>query len=112
LSDPLVWIKSHRAAFEQALRPAIAGSLAFGITRLFDLPQGLWAAVTAVIVVQGSVDASIKAAVDRFSGTAVEALSGVVITVAIPRTSVQYLRKPPDRDLDCPRRRENREKEN
>lgn len=85
------WIRSHRSAFEQALRLAIAGSVAFAVTKLLDLPQGLWAAVTAVIVVQGSVGASIKAAVDRFCGTAVGAIYGMVIAVAVPHTSFPYL---------------------
>jgi uncharacterized membrane protein YccC len=62
-------IGAHAAELKLALRVTIAGTLAFAVTRFFDLPQGYWAVITAVVVMQASVGGSLKAAVERFTGT-------------------------------------------
>jgi uncharacterized membrane protein YccC len=84
----LDWLYAHRSGLKQALRLTLAGTVAFAVTKLFALPQGLWAAVTAVIVMQGSVGASLKAAVDRFWGTLVGAFYGMTVAVLLPHASL------------------------
>ncbi len=81
----------RQAEMKLALRVTIAGTLAFAITQAFDLPQGYWAAITAVVVMQTSVGGSLKAAIDRFSGTLAGAIYGAIIAAAIPHSSAASL---------------------
>jgi uncharacterized membrane protein YccC len=77
----------RQAEMKLALRVTIAGTLAFAITRALDLPQGYWAAITAVVVMQTSVGGSLKAALDRFSGTLAGAAYGGIIAALLPHSS-------------------------
>jgi len=70
-----------------ALRVTIAAALAYAVTRIFDLPQGYWAVITAVVVVQASVGGSLKAAVERFSGTLAGAVYGGLVAAVMPHGS-------------------------
>jgi uncharacterized membrane protein YccC len=80
-------ITGRQAEMKLALRVTIAGALAFAITKAFSLPQGYWAAITAVVVMQTSVGGSLKAAIDRFSGTLAGAVYGGAIAALLPQTS-------------------------
>jgi uncharacterized membrane protein YccC len=84
----LRWIEqtagTRQAELKLAVRVTIAGTLAFAITRAFNMAQGYWAVITAVIVMQASVGASLKAAVERFSGTLAGAVYGGAVTALIP----------------------------
>jgi uncharacterized membrane protein YccC len=70
-----------------ALRVTIAGTLAYGVTKVFDLPQGYWAVITAVVVMQASVGGSLKAAIERFTGTLAGAVYGGLIAAFVPHGS-------------------------
>lgn len=70
-----------------ALRVTIAGTLAFAITKAFNLPQGYWAAITAVVITQASVGGSLKAAIERFMGTLAGAVYGGIIAAVVPHGS-------------------------
>lgn len=92
------WIKpasdrvgARAAELKLALRVTIAGTLAFAVTRFFDMPQGYWAVITAVVVMQASVGGSLKAAVERFSGTLAGAIYGGVIAAFLPHGSALTL---------------------
>ena len=80
-------IGARRAELKLALRVTAAGTLAYIVTKAFDLPQGYWAVITAVVVVQGSVGGSLKAAIERFSGTLAGAIYGGVIAAFVPHGS-------------------------
>lgn len=84
-------IGARQAELRLALRVTIAGALAFAITRALDLPQGYWAAITAVVVMQASVGASLKAAIERFSGTVAGAIYGGLVSAFIPHDSALSL---------------------
>jgi uncharacterized membrane protein YccC len=84
-------VRSRQAELKLALRVTIAGTLAYAVTKVLDLPQGYWAVITAVIVMQASVGGSLKAAVDRFSGTLAGAFYGGVIAAFIPHGSAPGL---------------------
>jgi uncharacterized membrane protein YccC len=51
---------------------------------VLNLPQGYWAVFTAVLVVQGSVGGSWKAAVDRLVGTVLGAVYGGAVATFVP----------------------------
>lgn len=80
-------IGARQAEVKLALRVTIAGTLAFAITKALNLPQGYWAAITAVVIMQASVGGSLKAAIERFMGTLAGAVYGAVIAAFIPHSS-------------------------
>lgn len=62
----------------QAVQTATAGVLAMYLSRYLGLPEGYWAAITAVIVLQASLGAALKESWVRVAATAIGA------AVAIP----------------------------
>jgi len=80
-------IGARQAEMKLALRVTIAGTLAFAITKFFNLPQGYWAAITAVVVTQASVGGSLKAAIERFMGTLAGAVYGGMIAAFVPHSA-------------------------
>ncbi|WP_230532150.1 FUSC family protein [Microvirga roseola] len=84
-------IGGRQAEMKLALRVTIAGAVAFAITRALDLPQGYWAAITAVIVMQASIGGSLKAALDRFAGTLAGAIYGGAVAAMIPHSTAMDL---------------------
>src|SRR5277367_4362000 len=70
---------SRWAALEgakQAVKTAVAGLISLYITNFFRLPEGYWAAITALIVMQSNVGATLSASRTRLAGTAVGAIVG------------------------------------
>jgi uncharacterized membrane protein YccC len=61
---------------KQAVKTAVAGLVSLYVTYLFHLPQGYWAAISALIVMQSNVGATLAASRTRLAGTAVGALVG------------------------------------
>lgn len=80
-------IGARPAELKLALRVTIAGTLAYFVTKILDLPQGYWAVITAVVVMQASVGGSLKAAIERFSGTLAGAIYGGLIAAFVPHSS-------------------------
>jgi uncharacterized membrane protein YccC len=72
--------------WKAGLRTAVAGGLAFAIAQIFNLPQGYWAVLTAIVIMQTRVGASLKAAADRVLGTLVGAAFGFVVAMLTPVT--------------------------
>jgi uncharacterized membrane protein YccC len=61
---------------KQATKTAIAGVISLYLTNLFHLPEGYWAAISALIVMQSNVGATLSASRTRLAGTAVGAIVG------------------------------------
>lgn len=87
LGNPLAFFRAHVAELRHALRVVIAVVAAFAVVKLFGLPQGWWAVITALLVVQTSVGGSLKAALDRLWGTMAGAFYGALVAIAIPHAS-------------------------
>jgi uncharacterized membrane protein YccC len=77
-------LSRHRPEAVQALRMTVSSLAAFGLASAFGLPQGFWAVVSALIVTQGNVGGSLKAAFDRFAGSVCGAVYGGAVAFAIP----------------------------
>src|SRR5579862_6709310 len=60
----------------QAIKTAVAGVISLYVTNLFHLPEGYWAAISAFIVMQSNVGATVAASRTRLAGTAVGAVIG------------------------------------
>ncbi|WP_162918193.1 FUSC family protein [Taklimakanibacter deserti] len=87
IQTPLTFFRQHIAELRHALRVVTAVIAAFVVVRLLGMPQGWWAVITAVLVVQTSVGGSLKAALDRLLGTIAGALCGAAVAVAIPHVT-------------------------
>lgn len=79
------------AAWRQGLRMTVAAILAYLVTAWFALPEGYWAVITCLIVIQGSLGATLSAGISRVHGTIVGALLGLAgafaqLRLALPAT--------------------------
>jgi len=79
----MTWFRNHRPQLRLALRITVAGLLAYVLCPLFGLAQSYPAVLTAVIVMQASVGASLKAMMDRFLGSLGGALWAVGALLAL-----------------------------
>jgi hypothetical protein len=77
------WFRNYYAQFRLALRITLAGMLGYFLCRLLGLSQTYQAVLTAVIVMQGSVGASLKAVMDRFFGSLGGALWAILVVYAL-----------------------------
>ena len=69
---------ARQCGLRHALRTAVAAVATLALVTALALPQGYWAVVTAVIVMQANLGGSIRAAWSRLAGTAVGASSGAL----------------------------------
>src|SRR6266567_501885 len=84
MSEPISAL-STTEAFIYTCKAAVAAALAILLCELFKLPWGVWAAVSALIVIQPSLHPSLRASVVRvvanliaaFVGGALHAIIGV-----------------------------------
>ena len=84
MTDALGFLTRNRARLLLALRMLIAAILAYGLSIALGLPQGYWAVLTTIIVIQASIGGSLKAALDRLVGSICGALVGAVIALLLP----------------------------
>lgn len=70
-----------RGVIIQSVRTAIAGVASLYAARLCRLPEDYWASITALIVMQSNVGATLSASWTRLAGTAVGAIVGAVFIV-------------------------------
>ena len=80
----VTWLRSHRAQLKLAVRMTVASLAAYALCRLLGLSQSYPAVLTAVIVMQGSVGASLKAMLDRRVGSLGGAVWGVAVLLVLP----------------------------
>ncbi len=67
-----------RLSLQQGIRTALASVLAYWIAGLLHLPGGYWAAISAIVVMQSEVGATVLASRDRLAGTAMGAVVGLL----------------------------------
>ena len=79
----MTWIRNHRAQLRLGLRITVAGLVSYVLCPLLGLTQTYPAVLTAVIVMQASVGASLKAVMDRFVGSLGGALWAVGVLLAL-----------------------------
>ncbi|MDI4666517.1 FUSC family protein [Xanthobacter autotrophicus] len=74
--------------FKLGLRAALAGLVAYGLATGLALPNGYWAVLTAVLVVQATIGASLAVAIDRALGTVVGGVVGVAAAMLAGNSAV------------------------
>jgi uncharacterized membrane protein YccC len=62
--------------WKHGAKTAIAAAICLALVRVFRFPQGYWACVAAIVVMQSERAATVTASRDRLVGTAVGALVG------------------------------------
>ena len=80
------WIDGWRDSWphlRRALQTAVAACLAYAAVELLQLPQGFWAVVTAIMVMQANVGASLGQAFDRLLGSLLGVLLGGAIAIVL-----------------------------
>jgi uncharacterized membrane protein YccC len=82
------WVKRNRSQLRLCLRMTIASLFTFALGDLLGLQQSLWAVLTSIIVMQASVGASLKAMVDRLTGSLGGAVAGVVVSLGLHRVGL------------------------
>lgn len=78
------WVGAHNAEMRHSVRVVIACLAAFAVSYLLHLPQGYWAVLTAILVIQSNVGGSLKFAFERLVGTFGGAVYGAVIATLVP----------------------------
>lgn len=89
LINPERWIAGWRTSWpkmRQAVQTAVAACLAYAAAELLEMPQGFWAVVTAIMVMQANVGASIGQAIDRLVGSLLGVLVGGAAAVLFADT--------------------------
>jgi uncharacterized membrane protein YgaE (UPF0421/DUF939 family) len=79
LSNIANWTGAWRESWprmRQAIQTAVAACIAYAAADLLDLPQGFWAVMTAILVTQANVGASLGLATDRLLGSLLGVLVG------------------------------------
>jgi uncharacterized membrane protein YgaE (UPF0421/DUF939 family) len=71
-------IDHDRLSLQQGIRTAMAALLAYWIAGLLHLPGGYWASISAIVVMQSEVGATVIASRDRLAGTAMGAVVGLL----------------------------------
>ncbi len=66
----------------QAIQTTVAAVTAYVVATAFSLPQGYWAVMTAILVVQANLGASLGLALDRLLATLLGAIVGVLMVTA------------------------------
>ncbi len=82
-------LRRNRTPLVQALRVTIACAITYSIILLFNLPQGFWAIVTVLIVMQGNVGATLGAATDRLVATVAGAIVGGIAILVLPHRPLE-----------------------
>lgn len=82
------WMQLDSEVWQAGLRTAAAGGLTLLVADLLALPQGYWAVISAVIIVQNRIGASLQAAASRIIGTLVGGLVGFAVAMIMPATPI------------------------
>lgn len=80
------------AGLRFAVRVVVAAMAAYVAAQLLDLTFGYWAIITAVIVMQGNIGGSLKAARERFIGTVLGAVLGFLTTLIPLEQGYEWVR--------------------
>lgn len=85
LRSRVAWraLRNHSVALKLSVRLVVAGLLAMLVARLTDLPQDYWIVIAALLVVQGSVGATLVTGRDRMIGTLFGALAGGLVALVL-----------------------------
>ncbi|WP_266158535.1 FUSC family protein [Dyella silvatica] len=71
----------YHAEFRLVIRATVAAALSLLIAEALHLPQGYWAVITALLIVQASIGGTLQAGLDRLLGTIAGAAVGAAASL-------------------------------
>jgi len=81
-------LRARRVQLRYCLRVTVAGLLALAVVDPFAFPfHGLWTVLTAVVLMQTSIGASLRATIEYMVGTLVGAIYAAAVGVLVPHTT-------------------------
>jgi uncharacterized membrane protein YccC len=78
------WERENLPSVKHSARVTIAVTVSFMVARLFRLPEGYWAVIATLVVMQSTLGATLIISVERIAATALGALVGVLLLRARP----------------------------
>jgi uncharacterized membrane protein YccC len=78
------WLSPRRGDLIRVARIVIAAAISFGLAHWMALPQGYWAVLASVIVMQASVGGSLKATGEQILGALAGGICGIAAVLLIP----------------------------
>lgn len=87
--DLTPWIGTRAEAWprlRQAIQTMVAACISYFLVEAFELPQGFWAVMTAILVTQANVGASLSLAADRLMGSLLGVVVGGGVALALAET--------------------------
>jgi len=85
------WLAPRRGDLIRVARIVIAAAISFALAHWLALPQGYWAVLASVIVMQASVGGSLKATGEQLFGALAGGICGVAAAMLIPHTTFATL---------------------
>ena len=73
------WDQENLPSVVHSIRTAIAATLSLAVARLFGLPEGYWAAIATLVVMQSTLDATLLLSIERIAATALGAVTGALL---------------------------------
>ena len=73
------WEPENLPSVIHSIRTAIAATISLAVARLFGLPEGYWAAIATLVVMQSTLGATLLISVERIAATALGALAGALL---------------------------------
>jgi uncharacterized membrane protein YccC len=78
------WYGAHRGALRAMVRATLAGTLSYAVVTALDLTEGFWAVMSALLVLQSTIGASLQSSLDRLAGTIGGVICGGIVGWLIP----------------------------
>lgn len=78
------WLRRHNGEVRVGIRATVAAILSYALATLFQLPQPYWAVIATLLVIQGTVGASLQSSLDWLVGTVGGAIYGSIVGWLIP----------------------------
>ncbi len=70
----------NRRVLVHSARTAVAAVVSLVVARALELPEGYWATITTLIIMQSALGAALAVSEQRFAGTALVAVMGALLT--------------------------------
>jgi len=72
------WQKENLPSVRHSVRTAVAATLSVVVAKLMQMPEAYWAAIATLVVMQSTLDATLKLSIERVVATAVGASIGAL----------------------------------
>jgi uncharacterized membrane protein YccC len=86
----LIFSKDNPSTLEHSARTAVAAVVSLLVARLFHLPEGYWASISTLIVMQSTLGATLPISARRLAGTAMGVIAGGFAAAYFPGNALVF----------------------